>query len=119
MLPSGYYTVTVEAAGFKRFLKSRNKLDPNVATTVDVDLAVGAITESVEVVAAAAQVQSETATVGKLIESTLLDNIQMNGRNPIYLALLKPGVPGAPCKRSTSLKPTEVRRLTVRGLSTI
>ena len=69
VLPSGYYTVTVEASGFKRFLKSRNKLDPNVATTVDVELAVGAVTESVEVVASVAQVQSETATVGKLIES--------------------------------------------------
>ncbi len=79
VLPSGYYTVTVEAAGFKRFQNSRNKLDPNVATTVDVELAVGAVSEAVEVVASVAQVQSETATVGKLIESTLLDNIQMNG----------------------------------------
>ena len=94
VLPSGYYSVTVQATGFKRFHKSQNKLDPNISTTVDATLEVGAITESIEVTATAAQVQSETATVGKLIESNLLDNIQMNGRNPLFLALLKAGVRG-------------------------
>jgi len=94
VLPSGYYTVSVEATGFKRFLKTRNKLDPNLAATVDIALEVGALTESVQVVASVAQVQSESATVGKLIESNLLDNMQLNGRNPLFLALLKAGVRG-------------------------
>src|SRR5574341_1084445 len=33
-LPPGFYTVTVEAAGFKKFEKTRNKLDSNISTTV-------------------------------------------------------------------------------------
>src|SRR5262245_33425459 len=73
VLPTGYYTVTVEVSWFKRFHQTKNKLDPNVAATVDVTLEVGTVAESVEVTASVAQVQSETATVGKLIESTLLD----------------------------------------------
>jgi hypothetical protein len=91
-LPPGFYTVTVEATGFKKFQKARNKLDPNIAATVDADLEIGTVTEVVEVTASTTSVQSETATVGKLIEASQIQNMQLNGRNPIYLAALKPGV---------------------------
>ena len=93
-LPPGLYTITVEAPGFKKFLTSNNKLDPNMAATMDAVLTVGAVTDSVEVVASAAAVQSETATVGKLIESKQIENMMLNGRNALFLALLKPGVRG-------------------------
>jgi len=93
-LPAGFYTITVEIAGFKRYVKTQNKLDPNLAATIDATLTVGALSESIEVVAAAAGVQTETATVGKLIESSQIQNMMLNGRNALYLALLKPGVRG-------------------------
>ena len=93
-LPPGYYTVSISAAGFKRYDRTQHKLDPNIAATVDAVLEVGATTESVHVVASVAQVQSDTATVGKLIESSTIENMQLNGRNPVVLALLKPGVRG-------------------------
>ncbi|MEZ5354788.1 MAG: TonB-dependent receptor [Bryobacteraceae bacterium] len=93
-LPPGFYTVSVEAAGFKRAVTTQNKLDPSVAASVDVTLDVGAVTETVEVVAAAVSLQSETATVGKLVQGEQIKNLMLNGRNPLYLALLKPGVRG-------------------------
>jgi hypothetical protein len=93
-LPPGYYTVSAELTGFKRFEKTQNKLDPNIATTVDISLQVGNVTETVNVVADAVAVQSETATVGKLITTNEIRNIPLNGRNPLFLALLKPGVNG-------------------------
>src|SRR5690242_6774622 len=46
-LPSGMYTVTVEAQGFKKYSSSGNKLDANLPLAVDVTLDVGTITESV------------------------------------------------------------------------
>jgi hypothetical protein len=91
-LPPAFYTVTVEAAGFKRFEKTQNKLDPNISSTVDVAMTVGSATEVVEVVAQAAQIQSETATVGRLVDEYTVKNMPLNGRNPIFLAMLKPGV---------------------------
>jgi hypothetical protein len=91
-LPPGFYTVEVEATGFKRFIKTRNKLDANLPATVDVTMEVGAVTEAIEVVASVAAVQSETATVGRLVESSQIQNMMLNGRNPIWLALLKAGV---------------------------
>ena len=93
-LPPGYYTVTVEATGFKKFVTTNNKLDPNVAATVNATLEVGAVAETVEVTASVAVVQSETATVGKLVEGRQIKDLMLNGRNPLFLALLKPGVRG-------------------------
>jgi len=91
-LPPGFYTVTIEAGGFKKFQQTKKKLDPSIATTVDAELALGEVTETVEVVASVSSVQSESATVGKLLESSQIALMQLNGRNPIYLAALKPGV---------------------------
>src|SRR5215510_3803668 len=93
-LPPDIYSVTIEHPGFKRFTVSDKKVDPNIATTVDVNLEVGQVTEAVTVVAQSAAVQTETATVGKLVEEKQIQSAMLNGRNPLFLALLKPGVSG-------------------------
>jgi len=95
-LPPGFYTLMAEAPGFKRYVKAGNKLDPNIAATIDATLEVGGITETVEVVAPVAAVQSETATVGRLIETSQIQNMMLSGRNPLFLALLKAGVERRP-----------------------
>ncbi len=90
----GSYTLEVEAAGFKKFVQTGIKLSSAAKISVDAEMAVGAVSESIEVSAAAAIVQSETATVGRTVETRQIENLTMNGRNPIFLALLKPGVAG-------------------------
>jgi len=57
-------------------------------------MTVGALSESVEVKSSTSQVQTETAQVGRTIETKQIQDLTLNGRNPIYLALLKPGVTG-------------------------
>lgn len=91
-LPPGVYSVSVEATGFQKFRRTQNKVDPNIATTVNIELQVGDMTQTVDVVADAAAVQSESATVGKLVSREQIAALQLNGRNPIYLAQLQPGV---------------------------
>ena len=93
-LAPGYYTVTVENAGFKKFEKTRNKLDAGLPLTVNVDLVVGNVTESVTVEASVATLNTESAAVGKTVEQKQIQNLTLNGRNPLFLALLKPGVRG-------------------------
>src|SRR4051812_7890658 len=58
-IPPGLYTISVEAPGFKKFETSSNKLDPSAVLTVDATLTVGAATETVEVTATAANLQTE------------------------------------------------------------
>jgi Carboxypeptidase regulatory-like domain len=93
-LPPGLYTITVEATGFKLFQATGKKLDPNIAANEDVTLVPGQLTETVNVTASSASVQTETATVGKLVEGKQIESLQLNGRNPLFLAQLKPGVAG-------------------------
>jgi Carboxypeptidase regulatory-like domain len=93
-LPPGFYTITVEASGFKLFQTTGKKLDPNIASNLDMTLVPGQLTETVNVTASTASVQTETATVGKLVEGKQIEALQLNGRNPLFLAQLKPGVAG-------------------------
>ncbi len=93
-LPPGFYTITVEAGGFKLFKTTGKKLDPNIAANVDITLEPGQLTETVNITASTASVQTETATVGKLVEGKQIEALQLNGRNPLFLAQLKPGVAG-------------------------
>ncbi|MBC7928359.1 MAG: TonB-dependent receptor, partial [Bryobacteraceae bacterium] len=91
-IPPGYYTVKVELAGFKTFTKTRNKLEAALPSAVNADLAVGQLSESVTVEASVAQLNTESATVGKTVEQVQIQNLTLNGRNPLFLAMLKPGV---------------------------
>jgi carboxypeptidase family protein len=93
-LPPGLYTITIEATGFKLSQTTDKKLDPNIAANADFTLVPGQVTETVNVTASTASVQTETATVGKLVEGKQIQMLQLNGRNPLYLAQLKPGVAG-------------------------
>ena len=93
-VPPGLYAMTVEAQGFQRFESTNNKLDPAADLVVDASLAVGAATQTVEVKGSAMQLQTESASVQKLVTREQIDSLELNGRNPIWLAALVPGARG-------------------------
>jgi len=91
-IPAGSYTVTVVANGFKKFTSTGNQVDANVPRGVDVTLEVGQLTESVNVTADASALQTESATLGLTVDERQVRDLMLNGRNPVLLAALKPGV---------------------------
>jgi hypothetical protein len=93
-LPPAFYTVTVEAPGFQKYESTGNKLDPSAHLNVDANLVVGATTQTVEVKALAATLQTESSAVQKNVTRQQIDALELNGRNPIYMANLVPGVRG-------------------------
>ncbi len=93
-LPVGTYTVTAENAGFKKSTETGIVLNSAGKLNIDLTLTVGAVSESVEVKASTSQVQTESAQVGRVVETKQIQDLTLNGRNPIFLALLKPGVQG-------------------------
>ncbi|MFL6438974.1 MAG: carboxypeptidase regulatory-like domain-containing protein [Terriglobales bacterium] len=93
-IPPGLYTLTVEAAGFRTFQSADNKLDPSASLAIDAALAVGAATQTVEVSATATPLQTESASVQKLVTREQIDSLELNGRNPVGLASLVPGARG-------------------------
>lgn len=93
-MPVGYYEVSVQAQGFKRFVRQNVKVDVAARTTIDVALELGAVSESVTVEASGVQLSQETAQIGRVVEARQITDLALNGRNPINLALLKAGVVG-------------------------
>jgi Carboxypeptidase regulatory-like domain len=93
-LPPGYYTMTAEATGFQKYLSNSNKLDPSGRLALNVVLQVGATTQTVEVTAQIATLQTQSAAVQKLVTRQQIDSLELNGRNPVNLAQLAPGAQG-------------------------
>jgi len=93
-VPAGNVDLIVEAAGFKRYEQSGNSLQANVTATLDATLTLGQSTETVQVTSEAPPVQADSATLGRDITTKQIQNLQLNGRNPYFLSLLKPGVSG-------------------------
>ena len=93
-IPAGLYAVSVEASGFKKYESRDNKLDPSASLAIDVTLTVGAASETVEVTATAVALQTESGSVQKLVTRQQIDALELNGRNPIFMANLVPGTRG-------------------------
>jgi hypothetical protein len=91
-IPIGLYDVEVTAAGFKKNLRQDVRVEVNAKVGVDVRLEVGAVNESVTIRSDAAQVETTTGEIGRVITGTQATQLQMNGRNYIQLLALIPGV---------------------------
>src|SRR3954453_19674756 len=92
-LQPGNYTISVEAQGFKKLQRPNIPLDANDKLALgDMVLQVGAVSESVEVSATAALLQTESVERAATITTKQRENIEVNGRNPLDLAKLIPGV---------------------------
>ena len=91
-LKPGSYSVTVEAPGFKKFL--REGLSLSVGDTVDVDIAlqVGAVSEQLTVTAEAPLLETAKADRGTLVDERTVAEMPLNGRNPFMLAKIAAGV---------------------------
>src|SRR5215471_276364 len=88
----GRYKLKAEAQGFKAAIAEEFTVTVNAHQRVDLQLEVGAVTESVEVTGAAAAVETDSSSRGHVIANTAIVNLPLNGRSYADLALLAPGV---------------------------
>jgi hypothetical protein len=95
-LRPGTYTVAVAETGFKQAIQAPFQLDVNQVVRVDLTLAVGNVNERVEVTAAEPLVESQTASIGQVVEEQRVHELPLNGRNFVQLAYLTPGVNQGP-----------------------
>jgi hypothetical protein len=91
-LSVGRYDVSVEAAGFKKYARTSVVVDAQSKVAIDIELTVGANSEQITVESSAVQVQTDSASVGSVVDNKQIQNLTLNGRNPVYLAALTPGV---------------------------
>ncbi|HMD85205.1 MAG TPA: carboxypeptidase-like regulatory domain-containing protein [Terriglobia bacterium] len=100
--PSGYYVfpgirigsyrIEVEVPGFQKFVHSGMTLHVQEDAVVDATLVPGAVTQTIEVKAAAPVLQTQNASLGQTVGSQVIDNLPLNGRNWTQLAELGSGV---------------------------
>lgn len=95
-LTVGTYTLQVEAKGFQKYEQTGIHLNSSDQLNVPVALTIGSVTESVQVTDTSEAIAvSMEPTTGGTVTSTQFQQLEVNGRNPIYLALLEPGVVGS------------------------
>jgi hypothetical protein len=90
-LPVGTYDLTFTLPGFKTFTARGIQLHVNDRLPLDATLAVGELTEVVEVVGKTSLVQA-TSAVQHLMGPTQVQELPLNNRNFAQLATLVPGV---------------------------
>src|SRR5215831_14493640 len=91
LLPIGNYSVTVEMPGFKMFTNPKLTLATGDRARVDAQMQVGEVTQTLEVEAQAAALQTDSSTVGALVTTRAVEDLPVNGRNFIRLIQLVPG----------------------------
>lgn len=88
----GSYSVKVDKAGFKTFTQTNIEVQVQAQVRVDINMQLGQVSETVEVVASAAALNTENATVGTVVEQKRIVELPLNGRNYLQLTALSPNV---------------------------
>src|SRR5438270_3037423 len=105
-LPPGLYRLAAEHEGFRRTVVGEFELLVNQTARVDVVLQVGVFSDMVEVTGSAPLVESETSSVGQVVERNLISDLPIKGRAVFDLALLTPAtVPTNPNSYLRSVRP--------------
>ncbi|HKX31623.1 MAG TPA: TonB-dependent receptor [Blastocatellia bacterium] len=91
---AGMYSVTVEQAGFKKIEVTDIQANVDMAATVNVTLEVGQVAEVVTTTASQDQlvVNNENASLQTTVLERQINDLPLNGRNPLDLAGLQAGV---------------------------
>jgi outer membrane receptor protein involved in Fe transport len=91
LLPPGEYRVAVKRDGFKPLVQSSVTLQVEQVLRLDYTMEAGALNETVNVTASAALLETETSSLGKVVDQQRIQNLPLLGRNPYSLVALVPG----------------------------
>jgi outer membrane receptor protein involved in Fe transport len=91
LLPPGDYRIVVEKEGFRLITRTGINLVVQQVARIDFTMEVGAVTETVEVIGEAPLLESETSSIGQVVDSRNVSELPLRGRNPYALVALIPG----------------------------
>jgi hypothetical protein len=103
-LPPGPYRLDVKAAGFKDYRQTGIILQVGRTIEIDVSMTVGAVTESVDVVANASMVETKDSAIAQVMEQRKIVDLPLNGRNLTQLLTLTGGGTTTPAGDLTGSK---------------
>ncbi len=91
-LVPGQYRLEARSEGFKQFVQEPVTIEVDASVRIDPVLEIGDVTEVVEVVSSTPLLQSQTSSLGQVVESRKVTETPLNGRNVLNLVALAPGV---------------------------
>jgi hypothetical protein len=128
-LAPGVYDLSAQFQGFKEAVQKDINLGAGEHPVIDIHLAVGEVTQSVEVSADASLLNTDNASVGEAITTKEVEDIPLNGGTPLMLAQLAIGVVatgtptlvhpfdlGGPAAFSVAGTPSQTSELLVDGV---
>src|SRR5688572_14411003 len=117
-LATGVYTVTIRAAGFKQMAVTDVKVDVAKASTVNVQLEIGAPTETVTIVGSGELLQTQSANVASTITGQQITDLPYASRNALDIVLFLPGTAtvGRPRQSSVNGLPKGALNITLDGV---
>ncbi|MGH9626872.1 MAG: carboxypeptidase regulatory-like domain-containing protein, partial [Bryobacteraceae bacterium] len=128
-VPPGTYRFEVEKQGFKRHVQENVHILTATISTLDVELSIGAVNESITVSVASVALQTTTPEVSTVLERrAILDlPIQVGGsgsttaasgrRQPENFIFLTPGVSGIPWSKNINGSPDFSQEILYDGIS--
>jgi hypothetical protein len=93
-LNPGQYRLEVEKEGFKRFTREPVVVEVQQTARIDVTMQLGTVAQTVEVKAATPLLQTETSSLGQVVQERLATTLPLNGRNIFNLTIIAPSVVG-------------------------
>ncbi len=112
LLPPGRYSVSIDKSGFRRSIIHSVSVDVDQTVRLDFALQVGAAAEELNVTDTPPLVQSDTSTLGQVVDNRLVQQLPLNERNFLTFALL---VPGAHLPAEGSQNSTQGGAISVNG----
>ena len=88
LLPPGNYEVVVENTGFRRAVFKDIALAVDQTVRVDATLKIGEMNQEVTVASVVPLVQTDTSTIGQVVEEKQVETLPLNERNFVAFALL-------------------------------
>ena len=90
----GQYSISIEKTGFKHFNRESFRVHVESALRVDATMQVGDVSQTIEVSGQAPLLETQTSTLSQVVEGRQVEDTPLNGRNPLNLLNLIPGVIG-------------------------
>ena len=90
-LAPGPYKVTVDAKGFKTYVRTGIQIDTQQNATINLKLLVGETTETVDVSSADPLIDTADASTGQVLTNEEVEDLPSNGRNALGFARIEYG----------------------------
>ncbi len=118
-LPAGTYSVSITASGFKKATANDVKIETGIPATVNLALAVGTITETVEVRGGAEVLETASATVTTNLTNEQIRDLPIPSRNATDLLMTQPGsnTPAGPRNTTFNGLPQSTLNMTMDGVN--